>query len=86
MSKIEFIYWSGVVTSAIICLILTLAKREVRVADLIGVLLNIICSWATPISLIGIALQRILQMTNRNGLIWKKKEQKNSEPRIIRRK
>lgn len=80
------IYLSGVIVSAILCFILTIAKKEVRVFDIISVLLNIICSWATPISLLGMAINSLLNFSNLNKILWKTKEDKSDHQRIIRKK
>ena len=84
MEKIQFIYWTGVAVSAVIALILTLVKREIRLTDIISALFNIAVSWACPISLICIAIVNVLKSINRDPLIWKKKEDKN--PKLIRTK
>lgn len=84
MERIQFIYWTGVAVSAIIALILTLVKHEIRLTDIISALFNIVVSWACPISLICIGIVNVLKATNRDPLIWKKKEDKN--PKLIRTK
>ena len=84
MERIQFIYWTGVAVSAVIALILTLVKHEIRLTDIISALFNIAVSWACPISLISIAIVTVLKSINKDPLIWKKKEDKN--PKLIRTK
>lgn len=84
MERIQFIYWTGVAVSTVIALILTLVKREIRLTDIISALFNIAVSWACPISLICIGIVNVLKATNKDPLIWKKKEDKN--PKLIRTK
>lgn len=72
------IYLSGVAVSAILCLALTLAKDEIRISDIISIFLNVICSWATPISLMGMAIFGFLNKKHWNKLIYSgKKQDKN---------
>lgn len=85
MNKYLLIYLTGMAVSAIICIFLTALKKELRISDLISVVLNIICSWATPISLLGIFLNNILSKTGKNLLI-RKKSSDNSQAKIIRKK
>lgn len=85
MNKYLLIYLTGVAVSAFLCLIITLLKKELRISDIISVILNIICSWATPISLLGIFLNNLLQRTGKNLLIWKKSSD-IPQAKIIRKK
>lgn len=85
MNKYLLIYLTGVAVSAFICLILTLLKKELRISDIISVLLNVICSWATLISLMGIVLNKVLNMKGKNLLIWKKSSEA-SKAKIIHKK
>ena len=79
------IYFSGVVVSAIICIVLTAVKQEVRLSDLLSAVINIACSWATPITLLGIGLNTLLNTLRKNPVIWKKKADQQ-QTKIIRKK
>lgn len=77
-------YWTGVAVSAVIAIILTLVKPEVRLSDFISAIFNIAVSWACPISLICIAIVNVLKSTQKDPLIWKRGGKDG--PKLIRTK
>lgn len=72
MNNLATIYLCGVVVSAIIVIIMSALKEEFRLSDLVSALINIICSWACPLSFVGIFVRSLLKRSGNDLKLWSK--------------
>lgn len=77
------IYLIGCVVSAVLCFVLTLALKKIRISDVVSVILNIACSWACPITLFGMLIKSLLIRFKKDAVIWEAKE---DDKKIVRHK